>query len=330
MAVEPEKASTRVVALESTVILVLSLLGAWMGFEGTATPDIDAPSGRSPEVVIVAPASPSNPEPASAEVRLWWLMDSRGSVRISAYGYDTADPNMPRAFRVLLTCGARLDDSFEAVLHPELQIEEFGDEAACGAAASEDGAIPAQQAITATGGRLYIEGTPRGTWTDVRGGHRLARTPSIGWFSSRAVDVDVAPTSIAEAGLTSELSETLDSVTPPEMASGDVLFSWGEGMLVDSVLQDPAVSWLTSACVRLSARDELDGCLAREAAEHPANPPDLRSGIARWTQVGGQQQAQWLTLGSGVALGIATTLAVEWILHRLSRRLRAKQSSSAM
>ena len=50
----------------------------------------------------------------------------------------------------------------------------------------------------------------------------------------------------------------------------------------------------------------------------------LGSGIARWTLLGGQAFPQWSLLLSGVLLGIAAALLVEWPISSYRARLKAQ------
>lgn len=327
-----ENSSDRLVAVELVVILVLTLAGMGMGAVGTASPDVDPPSGLWSDVSIVAPASPDAPGPSDARVSFQWTMDSEGHVTITAYADDGTELEEPREFTILLACGARLDDIVVVLKSspdgPSLEHpQEFGDESVCGATSYEPEKIPRYQAITIKG-RAILEGNPMGNWTDARGGQRLARTPSIGWFSPRLGDVSVAPSSNAATDLTGKLDESLDSITPAEVSSGDVVFDSGEGMLVGDVREDAAVRWTTTRCGRAETEQEWKDCAESERVHRPVNRPDLRSGIARWTQLGGQEHAQWFTLGSGLLLGIAATLVIEWLRRELRRRLRATRSPS--
>lgn len=284
------------------VILGLTAVGASAGIAGTAVPTVDPPSTKQLDVALMTPRDPKAPDAAPyLELTFGWIMSSDGDVELYAHSGGTDD-----TFFVYLFCGIRM--TFEYPMKPgfegvgvQAEPEKAGSEAACARPpGTGDKLEDRAHQIIEIRGRASISGTPFGVWTDTANGKRIARTPAV--ELDLAFDGLVAPlrTSKAATALSGTASEALDNATPAALSEGRV--DYGSDWRIfgpDDTLEFAAVLWDT------------------ESPEDSGNAKNLRPGIARWTLLEGEQTAQMYTLLSGVLLGVAAAVLVEWLLGPL-------------
>ncbi len=296
-------------AVVSSVLAVLATVavaavGLWFAAIGTAVATVDPPFNQGYEIDIATmdDGDPNTGDVGTISVTFYWLMASNGRVEVSARSVDESVEAATPTFFIFLYCGARLRPMANMESKTDgtgiQKVTESGDEAACKRNERQDPLVDsrAYQVIEIRGDAQF-EGMPLGLWTNARGGQRIARTPSIGWEGAHGGLDEVSPTSTATMILTSTTTESLGSVAPAELSDGEVVYDSGERLFgPNETVEFAAVQW--------ASKPRPDG----------PRTQDLRSGIARWTQIKGQQQAQMFTLLAGVLLGVAASAIVEGLI----------------
>lgn len=301
----------RLVAFEWLVILGLVTGGVVFGVLGTASADIDLPEnpldiqvGQS--VAEGAPEASVDPLDRDVIVRLQWMMSSSGEVEINAFATSHAEAPHP-PFTIVLYCGARLNDLEGIAKNLDgtgiQDIFAAGGDGPCRAGKTEG---RARQIIHVVGSAQFT-GFLEGNWTDAKAGQRVARTPSVGYSGAEPDLLEVSAESKFLAILTAPATALFESATPGQLDEGDVVYGSPNAMIDrNGNYELAAVQW--------------------ETEPKPLNTQTmlLGSGIARWTLLGGQAFPQWSLLLSGVLLGIAAALLVEWPISSYRARLKAQ------
>ncbi len=305
-------AQRRLAALEWLIIAALVAAGLWLGARGTDTAHVDLPVGVGWDIEIGQTGDENQLTTAvdrDLVVSFIWTMTSSGFVEITARAQSASDLSAA-PITLILYCGAQLDIANGDIVSGDgvgfRDVTVLGKASACRSSDPEIFKERERQVIRVVD-FTQLRGFPKGTWTDSQAGQRLARTPSIGFSYDNAGLWEVSALSTAMTVLTSSITEQFDSATPPEVSEGEVIYGSGFPVLYENQNRETAaVQWETSA-----------------KPENTQTMP-LTSGIARWTLADGQALPQWSLLFSGLLLGIASALVVEWPIAAYRSRLKSR------
>ncbi|TFC27167.1 hypothetical protein E3O53_02465 [Cryobacterium sp. TMT2-18-3] len=307
----------RLAGLEWLLIAALVATGVWFGVQGTAVAKVDSPTRLGWDIEIAQTGVDGAPGVApQRDVIVWfsWAMASDGLVEIRANS-SSAGGLSNSAFTIILYCGAQLSSLDGAAKHSDgtgiQDIRSAGDEAACNASERGETEERKRQVVRVVGS-AWFSGIPEGRWSDSRAGQRIARTPLVGYSSTKGELIEASALSTARTVLTAPVTEQFDSATPPESVEGSVVYGSGWPIMDQNGNRETAaVQWETTA------KDE-----------NTLTMP-LETGIARWTLPEGQAFPQWSLLFSGVLFGVAAALIVEWPIAAYRARLRSSAEAAA-
>lgn len=264
---------------------------------------------------------------------VWWELNTDGSVilRVLSSGDDEVPVSLePAEVYVVLACGAQLDNVTETTVYgqnPETPWEleaGLGDPDGCDVAGAIVPVPERNYQILRTalmpGEAKAFTGLPREPWQDGTLGMRIASSPYMSALAVTYENVggrmgydayprleELAATKPNSTRFYSILrappSEVRDTVSTPagtptdeveERLSNVVL---GAGAVVDSV------TW--------------------------SDEERLEPGFVRWTDPGGQSQAQWFLLLSGLLLGVAVSTGAEIVVDRARQEPRERNAAAS-
>jgi len=292
------------VVLTAGAVAGVGAVGVWMGLAATSVPTVDL--GRTVSDTVTVSTGTQ-----SARLETEWRLHRDGtvSVRVDLGSYAVLEPDpQPLAeaadVAVQLACDARIrvDD-----LPVGVELVEDGEEAECEDPTGEG--VGARQVflfdLSIDAPSATLTGHPVREWSSSLAGQRTARSPRMILVTGALVDTAI-PGGVTTPAARSTLTSVIEA---------------GPNDLID-VTVTPAGAVTESTSVTVQGEDEkewVDSVSWQLEFEHLGAQDWLDEGLARWTDPAGQTGMQLLLLVSGALVGVAASVAVEWLFSWLTR-----------